>query len=240
VERVLGPAAGQQATVATSEGLAGSPVTFVHTALAGNAARLSIVSGDDQTGQVGSQLPAELVVSLIDGDGNGVPNTAVAWVVATGGGSATPASSNTDGDGRASARWTLGGTPGANRLDAVVSGVGVASFDATATAGTPAALSIVTQPSASARNGVGLERQPVIQLRDAGGNAVARQGIQVSAAIGAGSGSLTGTRQRLTDGNGRATFTDLAISGPPGRYSLVFSSSGYSSVTSDGIDLRAI
>jgi PKD repeat protein len=240
VERVLGPAAGQQTTVATSEGLAGSPVTFVHTAVAGNAASLSIVSGDDQTGRVGSQLAAELVVRLIDGDGNGVPNTAVAWVVATGGGSATPASSNTDGDGRASARWTLGGTPGANRLDAVVSGVGVASFDATATAGTPAALSIVTQPSASARNGVGLERQPVIQLRDAGGNAVASEGVQVSAAIGAGSGSLTGTRQRLTDGNGRATFTDLAISGPPGRYSLVFSSSGYASATSDGIDLRAI
>ncbi|HEV8454935.1 MAG TPA: PKD domain-containing protein [Gemmatimonadales bacterium] len=240
VERVLGPAAGQQTTVATSEGLAGSPVTFVHTALAGNASRLAIVSGDDQTGQVGSQLAAELVVRLIDGDGNGVPNTAVAWVVATGGGNVTPASSNTDDEGRASARWTLGGTPGANRLDAVVSGVGVASFDAIATAGAPAALSIVTQPSSSARNGVRLERQPVIQVRDAGGNAVARGGIQVSAAIGAGSGDLIGTRQRITDPTGQATFTDLAITGSSGTHTLVFSSSGYASATSNGIDVRAI
>jgi PKD repeat protein len=240
VERVLGPAAGQQTTVATSEGLAGSPVTFVHGALAGDAARLTIVSGDNQTGQVGSQLQAELVVRLIDGEGNGVPNTAVVWVVATGGGGVTPASSNTDGDGRASARWTLGGAPGSNRLDAVVSGVDVVSFDATATAGTPAALSIITQPSSSARNGVTLERQPVIQLRDAGRNAVAQADVQVSAAIGAGSGDLTGTRQRLTDENGRATFTDLAISGPPGRYSLVFSSIGYASATSSEIDVGAI
>lgn len=239
VERVLGPAAGQQTTVATSEGLAGSPVTFVHTALAGNASHLAVVSGNDQTGQVGSQLPAELVVRLIDGDGNGVPNTAVAWVVAIGGGSVMPPSSNTDSDGRASARWTLGGTPGANRLDAVVSGVGVASFDATATAGAPAALSIVTQPSSSARNGLSLERQPVIQLRDADGNPVPRAGILVSAALGAGSGGLTGTRQRSTDANGRATFTDLAILGS-GRHTLVFSSSGYASTTSSDIDVRSI
>jgi PKD repeat protein len=239
VERVLGPAAGQQTTVATSEGLAGSPVTFVHTALAGNASHLTIVSGDDQTGRVGSQLPAELVVRLIDGDGNGVPNTAVAWVVAIGGGSVTPTSGNTDSDGRASAQWTLGGTPGANRLDAVVSGVGVASFDATATAGAPAALSIVTQPSSSARNGLTLERQPVIQLRDADGNPVPRAGIQVSAAIGTGSGDLTGTRQRSTDANGRATFTDLAIIGS-GSHTLVFSSSGYASTTSSDIDVGPI
>jgi VCBS repeat-containing protein len=239
VERVLGPAAGQQTTVATSEGLAGSPVTFVHTALAGNAAHLAVVSGDNQTGQVGSQLPAELVVRLIDGDGNGVPNTAVAWVVATGGGSVTPTNSNTDSDGRASARWTLGGTLGANRLDAVVSGVGVATFDAMATAGAPAALSFVTQPSPSARNGLRFERQPVLQLRDADGNAVSRAGVPVSAAIGAGSGDLTGTRQRSTDANGRATFTDLAIVGS-GRHTLVFSSSGYASTTSSDIDVGSI
>jgi PKD repeat protein len=240
VQRILGPATGQQTTIATSVGLAGSPVTFIHTALAGNASRLTIVSGDNQTGRVGSQLPAELVVRLIDGEGNGVPNTAVAWVVATGGGSVTPGNSNTDEEGRTSARWTLGGTPGANRLDAVVSGVGVVSFDATATSGSPAALAIVTQPSSSAQNGIPLGRQPVIQLRDAGGNPVATAGVPISAAIGAGSGTLTGTRQRITDGNGRATFSDLAISGPVGRYTLVFSSGGFASATSSGIDLRAI
>jgi PKD repeat protein len=239
VERRLGPTAGTQTTVARSDGLAGSPVTFVHAALAGNASRLSLVSGDDQTGQVGLQLPAELVVRLIDGEGNGVPNTAVAWVVATGGGSVTPSNANTDQDGRASARWTMGGSPGANRLAAVVSGVGVVSFDAIATTGSPAALAIITQPSASARNGVQLGRQPVIQLRDPGGNPVTRAGIPVSVAIGSGSGNLTGTRQRLTDGGGRATFSDLAIVGG-GRHTLVFSSGGFASATSDDINVGSI
>jgi VCBS repeat-containing protein len=240
VERVLGPTAVPQSTVATSEGLSGSPVTFVHMALAGDASLLTIVSGDNQPGQVGSQLAAELVVRLIDGEGNGVPNMAVAWVVATGGGGVTPASSNTDQDGRASARWTLGATPGAkNRLDAVVSGVGVASFHATATAAAPAALFIPTQPSSSARNGIPFGRQPVAQLRDAVGNDVATAGIQVSAAIGTGPGGLIGTRQRITDANGRATFTDLAIVGG-GRHTLVFSSSGYASATSSDIDVGSI
>jgi PKD repeat protein len=240
VERVLGPTAGEQTTVASSEGLAGSPVTFVHTAVAGNASVLTIVSGDNQTGQVGKPLSADLVVRLIDGEGNGVPNTAVAWVVATGGGSVSPNNSNTDDQGRASAQWTLGSTPGSGRLDAVVSGVGVVSFDAIATPGSPASLTIVTQPSASARNGIRLGRQPVIQLRDAAGNPVAQSGVLVSASLGAGSGSLTGTRQRNTDANGRAAFADLAITGSRGRYTLVFASSGYASIASTDIDLRAI
>ena len=240
VQRVLGPAVGAQTTIASSEGLAGSPITFVHTALAGDASLLTIVSGDNQTGRVGSQLSADLVVRLVDGEGNGVPNTAVAWVAATGGATVDPQNSNTDDEGRASARLTLGTTPGANRVDAVVSGVGVVSFDAMATAAAPASLSILTQPSSSGRNGIRLDRQPVVQLRDGTGNPVAQAGVPVSAALGAGSGALSGTRQENTDANGRAVFTDLAINGSVGRYTLVFSSVGYASGTSSGVDLRAI
>jgi PKD repeat protein len=131
VERQLGPAAGPQTTVASSEGLAGSPVTFTHAATAGNASGLSILSGNDQTGEAGTRLPADLVVRLLDADGNGVSNTAVTWVVGTGGGSVTPENGITDDAGRSSAQWTLGPNPGENRIDAVVSGVGVVTFRAT-------------------------------------------------------------------------------------------------------------
>ncbi|MEO8089705.1 MAG: PKD domain-containing protein [Gemmatimonadales bacterium] len=240
VDRVLGPAVGQQSAVASSEGLAGSPVTFVHTAIAGDASRLVILSGGDQTGEAGALLPADLVVQLIDSDGNGVPQTAVSWVVATGGGSVAPEISTTDGSGRTSARWTLGGTLGQQRLDAVVSGVGVATFRATATAGAPASLVIRTQPSGSARNGTPLSRQPVLQLRDSQGNDAAQAGIQVTAIIGSGGGELGGTRQVATDGSGRATFTDLSISGGPGPRTLVFTAPGYAQVTSNEVDLQAI
>ncbi len=104
----LGSAAGSQTLTATSEDLDGSPLTFTAVARAGSPNTLVKVSGDDQSGQTGSELGSPLVVRLLDGAGNGVPNRAVSWVVATGGGSASPATSTTDENGRASTEWTLG------------------------------------------------------------------------------------------------------------------------------------
>jgi PKD repeat protein len=148
VERTLGPTAGQQTTLATSEGLAGSPVTFTHTATAGNAAGLTIVSGNDQTAEVGTRLPTDLVVRLTDGEGNPVSGAAVTWVVSVGGGSVTPENGTTDAAGLASAQWTLGPAPGENRVDAVVSGVGFASFRATGTSSAPdATITTITSDS---------------------------------------------------------------------------------------------
>jgi len=239
-ERTLGPTVGQQTTVASSEGLAGSPVTFVHTALAGNASRLVAVSGNGQMAMIGSTLPADLVVRLVDAGENGVPATAVSWVVATGGGSASPENSITDDGGRTSARWTLGDAVGEQRLDAVVSGVGIATFRATATSPAPASLAIRTQPTGSARNGVPFNRQPVIQLRDGSANDVGVAGVEISVAIGSGGGELGGTSRRTTDASGRATFTDLSISGAPGSRTLVFTASGLVGVTSNEIDVSAI
>jgi hypothetical protein len=48
VTRILGPTAGVQTTLASAEGLAGSPVVFNHTVTAGNASGVQIVSGNDQ------------------------------------------------------------------------------------------------------------------------------------------------------------------------------------------------
>ena len=118
--------------------------------------------------------------------------------------------------------------------------MGVASFRATAASAAPPSLLIRTQPSASARNGIPLGRQPVIQLRDSQGNDVAQAGVQVTAAIGSGGGELGGTRQVSTDASGRATFTDLSISGAPGSRTLIFTAPGYAQATSSEIVLEAI
>jgi hypothetical protein len=56
----------------------------------------------------------------------------VVWVVTDGGGSVRPGFAVTDGAGRASTRWTLGSSPGENHVNAVVSGVGTAEFEARA------------------------------------------------------------------------------------------------------------
>lgn len=240
VERTLGPTAGTQRTLASVDGLVGSPVTFVHTATAGSAQGVSIVSGDDQTGPVNSELPADLVVQVRDAAGNPVPDVAVTWVVGTGGGSITPTTSNTDPSGQATATWTLGPAPGPNTVTAVVSGIGVAEFSATAAAGAPARLSLATQPSSTATSGVPLGQQPVIQLLDAQGNPTSQSGVEVAVAIATGGGTLAGTVSRPTDGSGRAAFTDLSIAGPPGTRTLRFSASGFAAVTSAQISLAAV
>jgi PKD repeat protein len=238
VQRTLGPTAGIQTTMATSEGLAGSPVTFTHTATAGSAAGLSIVSGNEQTGQAGTELPGDLVVRLVDAAGNGVPGAAVTWVVGTGGGRVSPENTVTDEAGRTSSRLTLGPNPGENRVDAVVSGVGVVHFIATGTAARPAGLVILTQPSGSARNGQALQRQPVIQVRDGTGNLKA--GVIVTAQLTGGGGELLGTRQLGSDVNGTVAYTDLAIAAAEGPRRLVFTAAGFSGVTSDVIVVSTV
>ena len=240
VTRTLGTTAGPQHTLASAAGLAGSPVTFTHTATSGSAAQVSIVSGNDQTGQVGTTLPGSLVVAVLDGQGNPVPGTAVAWVVGAGGGTLAPSSGTTDAQGRASAAWTLGPQPDTNTASAVVSGIGIAGFSATATAGAPATLAIRTQPSSTATSGVPFAQQPTVQLVDAQGNDAHTAGVEVKAAVGSGGGTLHGTTTRRTDGNGLASFTDLAIEGSPGARTLQFTAPGFATVTSNSIDVAGV
>ena len=150
VERTLGADAGVQHASASAPGLAGSPVTFSHTASAGAASVLERVSGDGQSALAGTSVADPLVVRAKDAAGNPVAGLAVAWVVGTGGGTLAPQTSTTGGDGLASTRWTLGANPGANSATAVISGVGTAGFSATANPGTPPALSFV-DPAARCR-----------------------------------------------------------------------------------------
>jgi PKD repeat protein len=241
VSRTLGPTAGPQSTIATSATeLAGSPLTFLHTATAGNASGLTIVSGNNQTAIAGTELPGDLVVRLVDAAGNGVPGAAVTWVVGTGGGRVSHENTFTDEAGRTSTRWTLGRTPGPNRVDAVVSGLGFVNFTATGTAAAPPALAILVQPAGSARNGAPLARQPVIQLRNTAGDPAAVPGVQVTAQLSGGGGELLGTRVIGTDGAGRAAFTNLAIAGAEGARRLVFTAAGYAGATSSVINVGAI
>ena len=87
-------------------------------------------------GPTGTELPEDLVVRVLDQSGNPVIGQPVSWVIGTGGGTPNPGISNTDDNGLARTRWTLGGSPGNNTLNAVVSVIGNVTFTATAT-GTP-------------------------------------------------------------------------------------------------------
>jgi Bacterial Ig-like domain (group 3) len=236
-ERTLGAAAGVQHTTASAPGLAGSPVTFTHTATSGSATVLERVSGDGQSALAGTSIPDPLVVRAKDGSDNPVADLAVTWVMGSGGGSLVPETSLTDAEGRASTRWTLGATPGTNTATAVVSGVGTVGFTATGNPGTPPALSLVTPPPETAERGVEFSRRPVVQLRDPGGSVRRLGGVAISVSLVAGGGTLRGSSTRSTDGDGRVEFDDLAIEGPPGAYTLAFAATGYTGVRSGTIQL---
>ena len=236
---ILGPAAGSQ-TVQAKVPLTGKSVPSVQfsaEAIPGPADTVAGVAGNTQTGQAGSPLPDSLVVFVVDAYGNGIADVPLTWT-ASGGGTVLPAGPATDAGGRLAATWTLGTTAGTQTV--TVDGTGVPramTFAATATPGPPPMLAIITQPSATASNGVPFIRQPVIQLEDAGGSPIAQGGVLVTAGIATGGGVLGGTTSITTNSSGRAVFTDLAISGTPGNRTIVFGASGHVSVTSAAINV---
>jgi len=204
VTRTLGPTAGEQTTLATAAGLAGSPVTFSHTATAGTATGVVKVSGDQQSALAGTELANPLVVQVLDGQQNPIPGRAVTWIVTGGGGSVPSENTTTDAQGFASTSWTLGGSAGPNSLNAVVSGVGSASFTATATAGTPSASNSAVSASPATINAVTGSSTITVTVRDAGNNPVS--GVSVTPAS-TGSGNTFNPTTANAGANGVATFT---------------------------------
>jgi hypothetical protein len=204
VTRRLGPTAGQQTTLASADGLAGSPVTFVHTATAGPASGVVKVSGDDQSALVGTELANPLVVQVLDDQQNPIPNRPVTWVIGDGGGSVNPENTTTDAQGFANTRWTLGPVAGANSVNAVVSGVGQATFSAIGTAGAPSASSSEVSASPTTISAGGGTSTVTVTVRDATSNPVAGASVTITAS---GSGNSISPASAPTNAAGVATFT---------------------------------
>jgi hypothetical protein len=244
---VLGPSSGSQSATASSDDLEGSPVGFTATATAGSAARLVLVSGNNQSASPGQELSAPLVVRLVDGEGNGVPDRAVSWVVGAGGGDVSAPTSNTDGDGEARIQWTLGPNPGLNTLNAVVSGitVGVVSFRATASGGggggggggsSPSRLEFLVQPSDTDRKE---KISPAVQVAvlDQDGNRVTEGEFEIKLELSGGDdGKLKGHKNEKTS-SGIATFDDIEVD-EEGNYRLRATTDGLPTVESDAFEIH--
>ena len=213
----------------------------------GPPAQLSVVSGDAQSGIVGQELSQPLVVKVVDANGSAIQGQVVNFRVTAGGGSVFAGSANTNAEGVAQERWTLGTTAGAEQTveaRAVDSNTGqalvFATLHATALAGPASALAIVTQPGASAKVGVPLSPQPVVRLLDRFGNAVRQIGVTVSASISPSAGyTLSGNATVQTNNDGVATFDGLAPSGAVGSITLNFTSPSLTSISSSAITLTA-
>src|SRR5205807_1256090 len=133
----LGTVMGQNTLTATSGSLAGSPVTFTATGVAGTAGSMVVNVGQGQNATVNTNVGTAPSVVVSDAHGNPVSGTSVTFAIGSGGGSISGGSATTNASGIATVgSWTLGTAAGANTLTATsgsLSGSPI-TFNATGTA----------------------------------------------------------------------------------------------------------
>ena len=103
--------------------------------------------GDNQTATVGKAVANSPSVSVLDADGRGIPNVAVTFALASGGGTLAGTSAVTNSSGIATAgSWTLGNIAGTNTITAAAVNVpgSPVTFTAIALAGPATTLAKVT------------------------------------------------------------------------------------------------
>lgn len=130
-----------QLVTARVTGVDGPSVTFSAVA-SFTAGTVSVVTGNDQVGQVSTPLPTQPSVRVTTSGPAGSPvrGVPVRWTVASGGGTADTVTT-TNAAGIATSRWTLGNIPGMQSqvLRATVAGLGADTAEFVASAVTPTA-----------------------------------------------------------------------------------------------------
>jgi adhesin/invasin len=200
----------------------------------GEPAVIEIIRGNLQNGTVGEPLGDSLVVQVKDRFGTPVESVVVVWEAQVGG-TVDPAQSVTGADGRASTRRVLGPEPTTYFTEASVEEISdPVTFRSTALA---ARLVLTSELPAIAVSGEPLSPQPELQLQDADGSPIAREGVVVTVAISSGGGSLDGGTSATSDAEGKVAFTDLAIRGSPGTRRLIFAADAFAPFTTAPIAL---
>lgn len=179
--------AGTEVYQADVPGLA--PVRMTVQVVAGPAANLEIVSGDGQTAPYGTTLPQPIVVRVTDAFGNPIAGIPVTFKAAPGSGSVSAPDPTTDATGSAGVEWTLGPAPGQQTVTALAPRVNDVTFNATAVAGPPVALSIASGDHQRGNIGRPLDQPLTVVVADANGYGVSGQ--TVSFAVTGGDGTLS-------------------------------------------------
>lgn len=208
----LGPRSGaQRAYVQVGSARVVPRFAITAIALAGAAAKASLVSEAKHEGAVGKVLRPLLEIRVVDRAGNEVPGVPVMLLPASG----TVADSvlTTDSTGRARLSWTLGRTAGVQHLTVKVEGIDrPIEITARARAAGPANLAFATpKPGTEKRSVQSLD----VDLTDAYGNPVADQPVVFSTKFG----SVAPARV-MTDAKGRA-HTQWTPASKVGKRTLV-------------------
>ncbi len=198
-----------------------------HLSIAAPAAALQKVSGDLQTGVVGSASDVPLVVQLGTSGAGSQSGQPINWAVISGQATLSATSTVTDGNSQSSITFNYGNAAGPVTIEASSPTGGKVDFTATA------ANANVSVGSGNNQTGViGGTLQPfVVQIAQAGTAAKGLSHVPVTWTVTSGGGALA-TTTTTTDDNGRASNT-LTLGLSPGTNSVTATipGSGNASVT---------
>ena len=205
-------------------------ITAVATDRAGNTSQSSItitlldaatqqhliaISGNGQTGSIGSTLPQPLVVQAINSFGQPVPNVPITFAMNKSDGQLTAFPQQgrqitvlSDANGQASATLQLGTRAGSGNNQVLVTSpgfVGQIMFCSTSTAGSAAEIHDIAGEGQIGVIGQALPEPFVVVVFDSGGNPVA--GVPVTFKVEQGGGTIdaNSTATKITDSDGRAS-----------------------------------
>jgi hypothetical protein len=192
---------GRQTVIATVEHVDSALAIVAEAEPVAANTRIAALS-EQLSGPAAAKLPSPVVVRVTDSTARVLPGVPVAWT-ALDGGRIEPVSARTDSAGEARAQWTLGPKAGLNRVRLYV-GLGRSvpplTITASALAGTPARLTLVSGDNQRARAGAGLGRPIAVRVTDRSSNPVAGATLRLTPSAG----SLADTAL-LTDSAGVAS-----------------------------------
>lgn len=197
--------------------------------------------GDNQTDTVGQQMPGSIVITVADSTGHPVGNVSVGFTVTMGGGSVTTASTTTSAIGQASTFWRLGTATGVNQVTASAA-TGTSTpvvFTATAVAGKPKSVQILSGNAQTGPAGTVLANPVVVLVHDTFSNPVSGAVVQYAITNGGGKvtqptattnvsglSSMTWTLGGAGTNNLTATVVGSGINGNPITFSATATANG--------------
>ncbi|MDQ8155579.1 MAG: hypothetical protein P3B98_13075, partial [Gemmatimonadota bacterium] len=177
--------------------------------VAGSAAKLNAIVGDEQRAAGGAAL-TPITFQLTDAPGNPIAGTSVAFAVATGGGTVTPTTATTDASGAAVVNWTLGPSAGAQSIRATAAGI-TGTANATATSTVTNRLVLTTNPgNVSVTAGATLPAF-VVSAYDAGNTQLPSLTFSASVNVASGPAGAIMTGTTAAGGTGSVTFNSLQL-----------------------------
>ena len=192
---------------------------------AGSASSLAFASAPSTAATDGIAFGTQPVIRVVDAENNTVASATgtITATIASGTGAVLASASAPITAGVATfSALRLTGTVGTFTLQFSDGRRIISSGPITLGPGAASAVQLRTAPSANGTNGVALATQPVVAVRDVGGNVVTSASGTMTATIVSGSGAtLTGETATIADGV--ATFSGLTLSGTVGDFALQFS-----------------